>query len=75
MHGTYHIKHNSTVLCTVRTNTGLKACRNIRQGGFQASHREVDEKRALLGCYPAQSSNSLPTFRDNLSVQSFRVKK
>jgi uncharacterized lipoprotein len=28
---------------------------------------EVDENRALLGCYAASIFNFLPTFRDNLS--------
>ena len=36
--------------------------------------REVDENCALLGCYAASSGNSLPTFRDNMSVPSSRVK-
>jgi len=31
--------------------------------------REVDEICAFLGYYAAYSGNSLPTFRDNLSVQ------
>jgi hypothetical protein len=35
---------------------------------------EVVRKCALLGCYTARSSNSLPTFRDKLSVQFSRVK-
>ena len=39
------------------------------------SRREVDELCALLGYYAAYSGNSLPTFRDNLSVQSSKVKK
>ena len=30
---------------------------------------EVDEHYVLLGYYAASSGNSLPTFRDNLSVQ------
>ena len=30
--------------------------------------REVDENCALMGYYVASSGNSLPTFRDNLSV-------
>jgi hypothetical protein len=37
--------------------------------------REVDEMCALLGNYTAYSSNSLPMFRDNLSVTSSRVQK
>ena len=36
---------------------------------------EVDDNCALLGCYAACSGNSLPTFRDNLSVPSSGVKK
>jgi hypothetical protein len=32
--------------------------------------RDVDEICALLGCYTASSGDSLPTFRDNVSVQS-----
>ena len=36
--------------------------------------REVDENCALLGYYVASSGNSLPTFRDNLSIPSSRVK-
>jgi len=36
--------------------------------------REVDANRALLGYYVASSGNSLPTFRDNLSVPSSGVK-
>ena len=35
--------------------------------------REVDENCALLGYYAASSGNSLPTFRDNLSIPSSRV--
>ena len=33
------------------------------------------EIRALLGFYPAWNDDPLPTFRDNLSVPSSRVKK
>ena len=36
--------------------------------------REVDENCAPLGYYAAYSGNSLPTFRDNLSAPSSRVK-
>jgi len=35
---------------------------------------EVIQNCALLGYYAASSGNSLPTFRDNLSVPSSRVK-
>ena len=38
-------------------------------------HREADENRVLLSYYAASSNNNfLPTFRDNLSVQSSRLK-
>jgi len=36
--------------------------------------REVDESCALLGYYAASGCNILPTFRDNVSVPSSRVK-
>ena len=36
--------------------------------------REVDGNRALLGYYAAISGSFLPTFRENLSVPSSRVK-
>jgi hypothetical protein len=53
---------------------------NLRRGkhrlrvmsGFR---RDVDEIGALLGYYAASSGNTLPTFQDNLSVPSSRVKK
>ena len=38
--------------------------------GFRS---DVDENCALLGYYAASSGNSLPTFRDNLSIPSSRV--
>jgi len=37
--------------------------------------REEDENCALLGYYAASTGNFLPTFRDNLSAPSSRVKK
>jgi hypothetical protein len=37
--------------------------------------RDVDEIFAILGYYAALSGNSLPTFRENVSVPSSRVKK
>jgi hypothetical protein len=36
--------------------------------------RDVDEIYALLGYYAASCGNSLPTFRDNVSVPSSWVK-
>jgi hypothetical protein len=38
------------------------------------SRHEVDENCTLLGYYAASSDNCLPTFRDNLSVPSSKVK-
>ena len=35
---------------------------------------EVEENGALLGCYAGSSCNFIPTFRDNLSRPSARVK-
>jgi hypothetical protein len=37
-------------------------------------HRDVDKICALLGYYAASCGNCLPTFRDNVSVPSSRVK-
>jgi hypothetical protein len=37
--------------------------------------RDVDEIGALLRCYAASSDSPVPTFRENLSVPSSRVKK
>jgi hypothetical protein len=37
--------------------------------------RDVDEIYALLGYYAKSCGNYLPTFRDNVSVPSSRVKK
>ena len=42
--------------------------------GYLRLRREVDESCALMGYYAASSGNSLPTFRDNLSVPFSSVK-
>jgi hypothetical protein len=39
------------------------------------SRRDADAICALLGYYAASNGNSLPTFRDNVSVPFSRVKK
>jgi len=59
------VKHNFFIPLTLLT-VSLYLC---RISGFR---REVDENCALLGYYAASSGNSLPTFRDNLSVPSER---
>jgi len=41
---------------------------------FSSFHSEVDENCVLLGYYAASRGISIPTFRDNLSVPSSRVK-
>jgi hypothetical protein len=43
-------------------------------GVISGFHREADEICVLLGYYAARSGNLLPTFRDNFSVKSKRVK-
>jgi hypothetical protein len=37
--------------------------------------RDVDAIGVLLGCYAELGGNSVPTFRDNLSVLFSRIKK
>jgi hypothetical protein len=41
---------------------------------IQSFRREVNENNALLGYYTVSNCNSLPTFRDNLSVPPSRIK-
>jgi len=38
---------------------------------ISGSSLEVDENCAFMGYYAASGDNSLPAFRDNLSVPSF----
>jgi hypothetical protein len=47
----------------------------LKKNRISGPHRDVDEMYALLGYYAASSGNPLPTFRDNLSVPSTRVRK
>ena len=57
------------LLCTVLvTRIWLVLCVIL---GFR---REVDKNCSLLVCYAASSGNSLPTFRNNISVPSLRIK-
>jgi len=48
--------------------TRLISCINVMV--IEANSRE--ENCALLGCYAASTGISLPTYRDNLSVPSFK---
>jgi hypothetical protein len=45
-----------------------------RTNVISGSRREADEISASLGNYTAYSDNSLPTFRNKLSVPSSRTK-
>jgi hypothetical protein len=47
----------------------------VKRSVISGFRRDVDEMCALLGCYAVLSGNPLPTFRDNVSVPSSRVKK
>ena len=61
------------------------SCPSERPSDSQRGHHYVEDDFfsilshlkfcTLLGCYTAYNCNSLPTFRDNLTVPSFRVKK
>jgi len=42
---------------------------------FRLANTDENENCALLGYYAASNVNSLPTFRDNLTAPSSRVKK
>jgi hypothetical protein len=66
----YKIRRHS---CGFQHNYILTQCEKLCViSGFR---RKVDEICSLLGYYAAYSSNSLSTFRDNLSVPSSRVKE
>ena len=58
------------------TFTDYKAPDNVKDilCATSSFRHEVDENCALLGYYAASSGNFLPTFRDNLSRPSSRVK-
>jgi hypothetical protein len=60
----YNLPHSG--ICLGRSVTGFVLRYKL--------HRQVDENCVLPGYYAAISNNSLPTFRDNLSFPSPRVK-
>jgi len=63
--------HSSPVTGLIKTLEWLReSTKNIVISGFR---REVGENCILLGSYATSSGNSLPTFRDNVSVPSCRV--
>jgi len=45
------------------------------KGLLSSAKQEADKDCHLLDCYAASSGNSLPTFRELLSVPSLRVKR
>jgi hypothetical protein len=51
-----------------------RICTDFRLCVFSSFHSERDENCVLLGYYAASRGISLPTFRDNLSIPSSRVK-
>jgi len=55
-----HQNHCKGIITIVRNNASFR--------------RNADENCSLMGYYAASSVNSLPTFRDNLSVPSSGVK-
>jgi hypothetical protein len=63
-----HYVYTTVFLCTLLT---LELCAKSVISGF---HRYVNKICALLGFYAKQNCNSVPTFRDNLSAPSSRVK-
>jgi hypothetical protein len=76
VHGTRHFltllsgSYQLTIFWTPPTHTHTHTCTLCVISGFC---RDVDNIRALLGYYSASSGNSLPTFRDNVSVPYSRV--
>jgi hypothetical protein len=65
------------VSCAVYTLLGFKSQIRVTciLGVISDFRHDVDYICALLGCYAALSRNSVPTFQDNVSVPSSRVKK
>jgi len=51
-----------------------KTYTDLHMKGISGFRREVEANCAHLNYYAARSGNFLPTFRDNQSVQSSRVK-
>jgi hypothetical protein len=62
--GTLNCPRIATIFITNQLNTRV----------ISSFRREVDKNCSHLGYYAALSGNSIPTFRDKLSVPSSRVK-
>jgi hypothetical protein len=63
------------LLLRVPVKTSGKDGRKIKYDPELGFRRDVDEICALLGYYAASSGNSVPTFRDNLSVPFSKNRK
>jgi hypothetical protein len=62
-------------LCFVRSETIRLFLLYSVLLGLVINEKKLDKICALVGYYAACNGNSSPTFRDNLSVPSWRVKK
>jgi len=56
------------------SNNDNPSIQNFYYVNISGFHGEVDENCVLLGYYTASSGNLLPTFRNNLSVPSSKIK-
>jgi len=68
-----HTAHLTYILADVRIVAMLITAQSRKMFDW-GSRPKVDENCAILGYYAVYSGISLPTFRDNLSVPSSRVK-
>ena len=72
------IKRTATMMdiCWLRgTNWNVVPTSNSEVKWISAFRQDVNQIFALLGCYTALIASYLPTFRENLSAPSSRVKK
>jgi hypothetical protein len=67
---TYAVSHTVELSC-IYVDANARRLNQILVSGFR---RDVDEICALLGYYSASCGKCLPTFRENVSVPSSRVK-
>ena len=71
-----HTRVDGTALDAIILRVGCAVASVMPSGRVISGFRhEVEEHYTLLGYYAAYCGNSLPTFRDNLSVSSSRVNK
>jgi len=73
MHGQKNIKLKVLILRVIIISLAFQKvikCITTHLMGISGFRREVDEIFASLGYYTQYNGNSLPTFRDNMSIQS-----